>query len=43
MFARTLNVSPGVDPQWERGERLSGGAVLKLLDVDPKDGLECLL
>ena len=39
MFARYLNVSPGVVSQWERGEKRPAGASLKLLSLVRKNGL----
>ena len=40
VFARYLNVSPGVISQWERGEKHPSGASLKLLVIVGKKGLE---
>jgi len=42
VFARYLNVSPGVVSQWERGEKSPSGASLKLLTVVRKKGLETI-
>lgn len=42
VFARYLNVSPGVISQWERGEKSPSGASLKLLTVVRKKGLETI-
>lgn len=42
VFARYLNVSPGVISQWERGEKSLSGASLKLLTVVRKKGLETI-
>lgn len=42
VFARHLNVSPGVISQWERGEKSPSGASLKLLTIVQKKGLECI-
>lgn len=39
VFARYLNVSPGVVSQWERGEKRPAGASLKLLSLVRKNGL----
>jgi putative transcriptional regulator len=39
VFARYLNVSPGVVSQWERGEKHPAGASLKLLTLVDKNGL----
>ena len=39
VFARYLNVSPGVVSQWERGEKHPAGASLKLLTLVEKNGL----
>ena len=40
VFARYLNVSPGVVSQWERGEKHPAGASLKLLALVDKNGLQ---
>src|SRR5450631_4314732 len=42
VFARYLNVSPGVVSQWERGEKHPAGASLKLLVIVRKRGLEAI-
>ncbi len=42
VFARYLNVSPGVVSQWERGEKSPGGPSLKLLTLVRKKGLEAI-
>ena len=42
VFARYLNVSPGVISQWERGEKHPSGASLKLLVIVGKKGLEAI-
>jgi putative transcriptional regulator len=39
VFARYLNVSPGIVSQWERGEKHPAGASLKLLSLVNKNGL----
>ena len=39
VFARYLNVTPGLVSQWERGEKRSRGASLKLLTLVAKNGL----
>ncbi|HEX3466917.1 MAG TPA: DNA-binding transcriptional regulator [Candidatus Elarobacter sp.] len=39
VFARYLNVSPGIVSQWERGEKRPAGATLKLLSLVRKNGL----
>lgn len=39
VFARYLNVSPGIVSQWERGEKHPAGASLKLLSLVDKNGL----
>ena len=40
VFARHLNVTAGLDSQWERGEKRPGGASLKLLSLVARHGLE---
>ncbi len=40
VFARYLNVTPGLVSQWERGEKRPGGASLKLLSLVVRKGLE---
>ena len=42
VFARHLNVTPGLISQWERGERRPTGAALKLLHVVKRSGIEPL-
>jgi putative transcriptional regulator len=42
VFARYLNVTPGLVSQWERGEKSPGGASLKLLTLVQKKGLEAI-
>jgi putative transcriptional regulator len=42
VFARYLNVSPGVISQWERGEKHPAGASLKLLFIVRNKGIETL-
>jgi putative transcriptional regulator len=42
VFARYLNVSTGLVSQWERGEKHSRGASLKLLVLVAKNGLEAV-
>lgn len=42
VFARYLNVSPGVVSQWERGEKHPAGASLKLLCIVRSKGLEAI-
>ena len=39
VFARVLNVTPGLVSQWERGEKRPGGAALKLLALVEQRGL----
>src|ERR1039457_5442370 len=39
VFARYLNVTPGLVSQWERGEKHPQGASLKLLVLVSKNGL----
>lgn len=39
VFARYLNVTPGLVSQWERGEKHPQGASLKLLSLVAKNGL----
>lgn len=39
VFARYLNVTPGLISQWERGEKSPMGASLKLLVLVQKKGL----
>jgi putative transcriptional regulator len=40
VFARYLNVTTGVVSQWERGEKYPQGAVLKLLALIARHGLD---
>lgn len=42
VFARYLNVTPGLVSQWERGEKHPRGASLKLLALVAKKGLEAV-
>ncbi|MBS1716418.1 MAG: DNA-binding transcriptional regulator [Armatimonadetes bacterium] len=42
VFARYLNVSPGIVSQWERGEKHPAGASLKLLVIVRRKGLEAI-
>lgn len=42
VFARHLNVSPGLISQWERGEKRPGGPSLKLLSLVAKKGLAAI-
>jgi len=42
VFARYLNVTPGLVSQWERGEKHPRGASLKLLALVAKNGLEAV-
>lgn len=42
VFARYINVSPGLVSQWERGEKSPSGAALKLLMLVQKKGLEAI-
>jgi len=42
IFARYLNVTPGLVSQWERGEKHPRGASLKLLALVAKNGLEAV-
>jgi putative transcriptional regulator len=39
VFARYLNVTPGLVSQWERGEKHPQGASLKLLSLVARNGL----
>ncbi len=39
VFARYLNVTPGLISQWERGEKHPQGASLKLLSLVQRHGL----
>jgi putative transcriptional regulator len=42
VFARYLNVSPGIVSQWERGEKHPAGASLKLLVILRNKGLDSI-
>ena len=42
VFARHLNVTPGLVSQWERGEKRPRGASLKLLTLVAKNGLSAV-
>jgi putative transcriptional regulator len=42
VFARYLNVTPGLISQWERGEKHPNGASLKLLALIEKNGLDAI-
>ena len=42
VFARYLNVTPGLISQWERGKRKPQGASLKLLTLVKNRGLEAV-
>jgi putative transcriptional regulator len=42
VFARYLNVTTGLVSQWERGEKHSQGASLKLLAPVAKNGLQAV-
>ena len=42
VFARYLNVTPGLVSQWERGEKHPQGASLKLLALVARNGLTAL-
>jgi len=39
VFARYLNVTPGLVSQWERGEKRPQGSAMKLLALVERDGL----
>ena len=43
VFARYLNVTPGLVSQWERGEKSPGGAALKLLTLVQHKGLNAIV
>ena len=43
VFARYLNVTTGLVSQWERGEKRSRGASLKLLTLVEKNGLTSIM
>ena len=42
VFARYLNVTPGLVSQWERGEKHPQGASLKLLALVDRNGLSAV-
>jgi len=42
VFARYLNVTPGLVSQWERGEKRPRGASLKLLTLVARKGLQAV-
>ena len=42
VFARYLNVTPGVISQWERGVKRPAGTSLKMLHLVDKKGLETI-
>ena len=42
VFARHLNVTPGLVSQWERGEKHPRGASLKLLALVARNGLSAV-
>jgi putative transcriptional regulator len=42
VFARVLNVKPGLISQWERGERRPSGPSLKLLSLIKAKGFEAV-
>lgn len=42
VFAKYLNVTPGLISQWERGEKQPRGASLKLLSLVRKKGLDAI-
>jgi putative transcriptional regulator len=43
IFARVLNVKPGLISQWERGERRPSGPSLKLLSLIKAKGFEAVV
>ena len=43
IFALTLNVTPSLVSQWERGEKKPSGPSLKLLNLADKKGAEAIL
>ncbi|HEX8240868.1 MAG TPA: DNA-binding transcriptional regulator [Allosphingosinicella sp.] len=43
IFALTLNVTPTLVRQWERGEKKPSGPSLKLLNLADKKGVEAIL
>ncbi|MCJ8347652.1 DNA-binding transcriptional regulator [bacterium] len=42
VFAKYLNITKGLDSQWERGEKKPSGASLKLLSIVNKLGLHTI-
>ena len=42
VFARYLNVTPGLVSQWERGDKSPGGPARKLLALVAKGGLQAV-
>ena len=42
VFALTLNVTPSLVSQWERGEKKPSGPSLKLLNLAEKKGVEAI-
>jgi putative transcriptional regulator len=42
VFALTLNVTPSLVSQWERGEKKPSGPSLKLLNLADKKGVEAI-
>ncbi len=42
VFARYLNVTPGLVSQWERGKKRPRGASLKLLNLVARKGLQAV-
>ena len=42
VFALTLNVTPSLVSQWERGEKKPSGPSLKLLNLADKKGVETI-
>ena len=42
IFALTLNVTPSLVSQWERGEKKPSGPSLKLLNLADKKGVESI-
>ncbi len=42
IFALTLNVTPSLVSQWERGEKKPSGPSLKLLNLADKKGVEAI-
>ena len=43
IFALTLNVTPSLVSQWERGEKKPSGPSLKLLNLANKKGVQAIL